>query len=134
VNGPVPLATVLKLAALPGHTLVKLTSGVAVVFVFTVTVPLPAPEQPVTPSVTVTVYVVVASGDAMMLAVVSPPGLHRNIGLAALCVAVSVMPALPGWQIVPEFTLTTGLGLTVSIALALAVLTSLVTVTEYTPA
>src|SRR3954468_7090978 len=79
----------------------------------TVTVPEALFEQVVVPSVTVTVYVVVEPGDTMIEAVVAPPGLHRKVGLDALCVAVKV--ADPPAQTVAEFTLTTGSGFTVTV-------------------
>jgi hypothetical protein len=79
-------------------------------------VPLPLLAQPVTPSVTITVKFVLAAGEFVIDAVVSP-SLHRKLGSLALVVAVSTVDITP--QFVTEFTLTVGIGLTMMVPLPL---------------
>ena len=53
-------------------------------------------------------------GDTVIDAVVAPPGLHKKLGVVALCVAINT--AEPPGQIDTEFTLTLGGGFTVTVA------------------
>ena len=55
----------------------------------------------------------VAAGETLIDDVVAPPGLQTKLGLAALCVAVSV--AESPRQIVAEFTVRVGSGFTVTV-------------------
>jgi hypothetical protein len=79
----------------------------------TVTVPEFVRVQPVMPSVTTTEYVVVVVGETLMEAVVAFPGVHRKLGLDALCVAVNVVESPR--QMVAELTVSVGSGFTVTV-------------------